>query len=731
MSTSSEQPASASAIPPGGDPSSVPSVAELIHGRVDEIVDRVEGTTEFYQRLAELVLRHFSGGLVAVDADGWSGPVMLVNDDVLAENISRPDLISLLGSATASPVACNLPLVNIADDRAADGLARGLRIELIAAPRRSALIMIYPLGVRPAAITQIEDLRHLHAFGDASRDAIEKLSAGHPGVSPNDDSRHHDSRHHDSPGHESPSGQSPSGPSPSGVAAGDVTTSVALSERRAIAHHRSLQLLHRDLDLDATCFRIANESRRLLSCDRSTVLVKKAGTFRVAAVSGIAVVDRRANSVRAAERMTAAAVVMSRPLVLPGREAWPPQLQAPLDDYLDQTGVAGAIVLPLHSPDDAENDIDDADATNFDALHGDGECLGVMVLEYFTGDMPTDINVPMSIVAGESAIALRNAIEHRSVFGLRLWKAVGKTVTGPRWPWLVAGMVIAFALLTASMVIRIDHQVIAVGTAEPTLRRDVFAGIDGVVKRVHVVDGQSVSAGDMLFELENAELESRAEALAGEIQTASQRLASIQAVRLSGSTDPDQSSRMAIEERQVQSELTSLQGQLKIVQAQQDELVIHSPIAGVVVGWQLDRRLNNRPVTRGNILASVVNPSGPWSLRLQVRDADAGDVIDAAKQNASLPISFAVATEPESSFAAELSSIATASRLDETGQYVIDADAVIQMDAPESESPIFDVESMRSGADVTAKIACGKRSVLRSWFGDVFDFVHRNVLFYF
>lgn len=626
---------------------------------------------------------------------------MLVSDDVLAQKISRPDLISLLGSATASPVACNLPLVDITDDRAADGLARGLRIELIASPRRSALIVIYPLGVRPAAITQIEDLRHLHAFGDASRDAIEKLTIGKPNTPPSD------------------------------VTIGDVTTSLAQTERRAIAHHRSLQLLHRDLDLDATCFRIANESRRLLSCDRSTVLVKKAGKFRVAAVSGIAVVDRRANSVRAVERVTDAAVVMSRPMVLPGTEPLPPQLQTPLDDYLDETGVAGAIILPLHSPDDATSDVDDADATNFDALHGDGECLGVMVLEYFTGDMPTAVNVPMSIVAGESAIALRNAIEHRSVFGLRLWKAVGKTVTGPRWPWLAGGAVAALTLLLASMVIRIDHQVIAAGTAEPSLRREVFAGIDGVVTSVYVSDGQTVAAGDKLFELENAELESRAEALAGEIQTASQRLASIQAVRLSGSTDPDQSSRMAIEERQVQSELTSLQGQLKVVQSQQDELVIHSPIAGVVVGWQLDRRLNNRPVTRGNVLASVVDPSGPWSLRLQIRDADAGDVIDAAKENANLPITFAVATQPESSFAAQLSSIATASRLDETGQYVIDADAVIQRNAPEKDSAIFDVQSMRSGADVTAKIACGKRSILRSWFGDVFDFIHRNVLFYF
>ncbi len=636
------------------------------------------------------------------------GPVMLVSDDGLAEKISRPDLISLLASATASPVACNLPLANSANDPVADGLARGLRIELSPAPRRAALIMIYPTGIRPAAITQIEDLRHLHAFGDASHGAIDKLAMRSKVDPPRSDPTSIDSD----------------------LAIGDSTRGVGMSERRAIANHRSLRLLHRDLDLDATCFRIANESRRLLDCDRTTVLVKKAGKFRVMAVSGIAVVDRRGNSVRAVESVTNAAVVLARPLVLPGTEPLPPQLQTPLDEYLDETGVAGAIVLPLHSPDGDETD-EDANTTEFDALSGSGECLGVMVLEYFSGQMPAEVSVPMAIVAGEASIALRNSIEHRSVFGLRVWKAVGRTVGGPRWPWFAAAATTATVMLIASMVIQIEHQVIATGTASPTMRRDVFAGVDGIVKTLHIADGQTVKSGDKLFQLENAELESRAEALAGEIQTASQRLASIQSVRLSGASDGDQSSRMAIEERQVQSELTSLQGQLKIVQSQQAELVITSPIDGVIVGWQLERRLADRPVSRGNLLASVVDPSGPWSLRLQIPDASAGDVIDSAKQNQNLPITFAVATEPEWSYAAQLTSIATASRMDESGQYVIDAAAAIQINAPENDASEFDVQSMRSDADVTAKITCGKRSILRSWFGDVFDFVHRNVLFYF
>ncbi len=90
--------------------------------------------------------------------------------------------------------------------------------------------------------------------------------------------------------------------------------------------------------------------------------------------------------------------------------------------------------------------------------------------------------------------------------------------------------------------------------------------------------------------------------------------------------------------------------------------------------------------------------------------------------------------------------------MDEAGQHVIDATAKVVFaasceaktnmsqkncllascgDTAAKQLDAFDPSDMRVGADVTAKIACGKRSVLRSWFSDVFDFAHRNVLFYF
>lgn len=304
---------------------------------------------------------------------------------------------------------------------------------------------------------------------------------------------------------------------------------------------------------------------------------------------------------------------------------------------------------------------------------------------------------------------------------------------------LTAAAVIGLVLLVAAANLPVQHHVIATGTAEPANRRQVFATVDGIVKTIHVVDGESVQQGQPLFQIESAELESQAEALVGQIQTASQRLASVRALRLSSTADPAQSSRLALEERQLESDLANHGAQLEIVRAQQAELTVISPIDGKVVGWQLTRRLADRPVSRGNLLVSIVNYSGPWSLRLSIPDQQSGPVLEAALGDPHLPVRFAVATEPEASYRATLESIATAARLNESGQHVIDATAIVaatghlasgQEELPGNFDP-FHGDDARVGADVTAKIACGERSLLRSWFSDVFDFMHRNVLFYF
>lgn len=695
MSTSSSDSAETQPFQQPGPP-----LSTWIHDRVVDIANQSGDRCEFLKSLGAELRENFNVAIVAIHASHWPSAMMLVTDDLLAAQIDRSCVKDLLASASATPIACDVPVVNaIAGDT-----TRGLRVELTGGTDRASVLLVYSNCESPPPITQVDDLKQLAMYAQSTRSVAAQL------------------------------------PIPTQAKADAAETGMTVTDSGIVNHQRdSLRLFHLDLDLRSVCYRIANESRRLLRCDRTTVLIPQSGKCRVQSISGVAVVDRRSNSVRAIERLTQSALVMSRPMILPCEEPLPPQIQQPLDDYLDESGVMGAILLPLHAPDHEDND-DGFELANIDPFNTHGEVVGVIVLEYFSGTVPHSIDPATRLVASEATLSLRNSLEHQQVFGLTLWKSVGALIQASRLPWVLTASILMTLLLVASMIIQVEHHVIATGHLEPSARREVFSTVDGVVKALHVQDGQSVVAGDLLVELENAELQNQAEKLAGEIQTASQRLASIKAVRLSNVSDVNQSSRMALEERQLESELANLLAQQTVVQDQQQELRITSPIDGSVIAWQMERRLTDRPVSRGNLLLSVADHSGPWTLKLNIPDHDAGPVLEAVQSDPRLAVEFAVATRPEDSFAGVLHSVATAARMDDMGRHVIDVTADVTADRANEIAKTkgeasggfseFDHRTMRVGADVTAKIACGKRSVLRSWFSDVFDFVDRNVLFY-
>ncbi len=653
-------------------------------GRVDWSLIAAESAdlSDFLRRVAAELRVAFGAGIVAVHAAPWDSPEMLVADEWLASQLNRDAIKSTLASITT--------LATAADLATPVGLARSIGIELQPAPKRAAVLLVYPLSKKLAPAQQIQSLKQLHEIRTGVAAAMHRFDAPQVATKKTDAAT---------------------------IGAGD------------------LSRLHLDLDLNATAYRIANESRRLLKPDRVTVLTTRRTNYRVTAVSGVAVIDRRSNTVRTSEELCKAASVLGRGIVLPGDEDLPPQIVQPLNEYLDESKVMCVVLLPLgFSRGDNQADTTARDVDLLDTLHRDFKQSGMMMLEYFSGDAPRTLSPSMELVRRDATLALSNSMEHGFIFGLPVWMAIGRIVDSKKrvlWLTLAAALVSA---IVAGCVIPIDHVLIATGTLEPSVRRQVFANLDGTVKQLKVVDGDIVKAGDVLVVMENAELESQGESIAGEVQTKLQRLASTRSLRLSGSGDANRDSQLALEQRQLENELDSLRTQAKIVAEMQRELTIISPIGGRIVAWQLAQRLQNRPIGRGNLILSVIDDASPWRLNLEVADEDAGTVLASIQSTKTLPIRFAVATEPTRTYQAELVSVSTASRLSEAGKQVMDA--IAEVDASENlvaESSGVEVGSghVRVGSGVTAKIVCGQRSVLASWFSDVIDFAHRHVIFYF
>ena len=185
---------------------------------------------------------------------------MMVADGELGHGIDRGMIRRLLRSAAVVPVACDIPM--LAEQNSGHTKTRGLHIEVSDSSSRTALLLVYsPTGI-PTPIAQVSDLKLLSLYVHEIRRQIKTLANNQPLA----------------------------------------TQSNALIPANNLGDRNSLQLFHQDLNLNATTYRIANESRRLLNADRVTVLLPKKGLanskrYRVSAISGDAVVDARSNAV--------------------------------------------------------------------------------------------------------------------------------------------------------------------------------------------------------------------------------------------------------------------------------------------------------------------------------------------------------------------------------------------------------------------------------------------------
>ncbi|MEM9828343.1 MAG: HlyD family efflux transporter periplasmic adaptor subunit [Planctomycetota bacterium] len=732
-------------------------VTQSIASRLTMMAELSPSQNEFFRAFAADVRDHFQAALVMVDADGWQAPIMWVADDLLAAQLSPSNLQGLLSAASANPVALSLPLqIGVAGENQSP---RGIRARLSTTPQAAAVLIVFPVDSHRDGLQQVADLKQTRHYVDALLQVpwqdlpIQKQETGSAKPAGRSESS--------PPGAmSSPSGAMSSPPGamsspPGGLIAAQRTEGVSESDHRL---RKVLQSFHYSLHVRETAYRIANETRRVLAADRVCVLTPHASRllgrrrFRVDALSGSAVVDRRSNSIRAIEKMVGAAVVLSRPLTLPSVASLPPQVEEPIDHYLDETGVGWASLLPLFESPQSQ-DVNDPDRwLDQDPLSGDGVPTAVLLIEKFNLEPTTQVSSsktlgeasnsmtlgesanrfpiePVQWVASEALIALGNAKRHEQVFGLKTFTRVGRVLGSTRRWWWVAGVLLLAVAITLGNVIQVEHTVLASGKILPRQRQEVFAAVDGVVKEVLVEAGQSVQVGTPLFRLENAEIETQAEVLTGKIQTIGERLSALSAARLADSLPPEHAGTLAIQQREAESELADYQAQSKIIQTQIEALTIRAPIDGIVAGWQLRRKLLERPVSRGNRLATVVQPEGDWELELRVPDHDLAPVFAALKENQRPRIDFMVASAVDRTFVASLDELSTTTRKLADGQNVLPARAAVIDDPTDSDHAVFNPRLIRPGTEVSARIRCPSRSLFASWFSDLVDFYHRNIGF--
>jgi hypothetical protein len=476
--------------------------------------------------------------------------------------------------------------------------------------------------------------------------------------------------------------------------------------------------VHASLDLTATATAIANEGRRLIECDRLSVAIRRGGSFRLRAVSGLETLDRRANLVRRLEELTGAVVAAGEPFWFAGdSEGLPPQIAAPLHTWQDESHARSLVIVPLQGPGTAERPADPRAAG------------AALIAESFSGAPHDDVDRNrVATVSRHAELALQNAREYEGFPFFRLLSALRRMkwfVEARRLPKTVAAAVALIAAAVALAVIPADFEIEGRGVLQPQNRRDVFARSDGIVSEVRAEHGLECREGDVLVTMTKSQLDFELSRVLGETQTARKRLASVEASRLDVSpqtaADREKYNQLTAEEEELQELLRSLGQQHEVLKAQSEDLIVRSPLSGQVVTWNVRQSLEARPVQRGQVLMQVADLRGPWVLEVDVPDERVGHVLEARHAlGPNLPVSFMLATEPGSVYHGVIQKVALGTDVRPPDK----ADVLVTVGIDRDQIP-----RLRPNATVVSRVHCGRRPIGFVWFHSFWEIIQKKVLF--
>lgn len=495
-----------------------------------------------------------------------------------------------------------------------------------------------------------------------------------------------------------------------------------LGDRQTLWEHleQFLRAVHRGLDSQATAFTIVNECRRLVRCDRVSIALRRGRHYVVQTVSGLDTLDRRAAEVRQLGQLATVVAATQHPLWYTGDSRdLPPQIDKPLQTYLDQSHAKLLAVVPLVPPaDDAE-----PAATK---QKPPGPPLGMLIVEQLADSRLLDgFQERVEVVAAHSAEALANALEHESLFLMPLWRALGKArwiVQARTLPKTVAVVGVVALAIAALILVPADFHLAAKGKLQPAVRREIFAHLDGIVVDVPVKHEQMVRTGDVLARMANNGLEVDIVDAIGRKRTTQERIRSLTRAQFDQRLTVEEQNKIAGETLELAQTEESIDRELALLREQQERLVLRSEMDGQVVTWNVGDVLLRRPVQRGQALLTVVDPRGDWELELYLPVGRAGHLAEALTAHQEpLRVTFFLASHPGLEFSGKVVEVHRLAEVrGEQGNTVLVRVALDKSKLPE----------LRSDTTVTARIECGRRSIGFVVFHELLETVQTKVLFW-
>jgi len=509
--------------------------------------------------------------------------------------------------------------------------------------------------------------------------------------------------------------------------------------------------VHQRLDSRQTAYTIANEGRRLIGCDRVTVVLRKGPKYVVEAISGQDTFDKRSNVVRLLRNLSTVVARSGEDLWYTGdTQNLAPQVEKAVNAYVDESHTKQIAVLPLREIDPHADDKSRPGARE--------NMLGAIVIEQLVDSRPPDgLLQRVDVVRRHSATALTNAQSHEGLFLLPLWRFIGRSrvlVTARNLPKTILAAILLAGAVAAMCLVPYDFTVTADGKLLPEIRGNVFAPYNGTITEVRVKEGQTVRKGDVLAIQRSDELNKEEVRLRGDIAANDAALHSAELKRQT--LDPrktPEAERFDADSEVVQflEKRDSLSKQQQILAKQTEKLNIRSPIDGKVVTWKVQDVLKNRPVTTGTPIMEIADPTQDWELEIDLPEAKMGHVdrhrreIRQQDPDAQLEVTFILAThpDPEDKLRGRVVNIHESAEVNGEGGNTVRMTVAFNQNElrkllDDDEVAAAGVDSvaelkkhLKVGADVKAKIHCGRAAIGYVWFHEVWEFIQSRILFRF
>jgi len=501
--------------------------------------------------------------------------------------------------------------------------------------------------------------------------------------------------------------------------------------------------IHGSLDLKESAYAVVNDGKRLVGCDRLTVALKIAGRTMVEAVSGQEVVEQRSNLVRELTRLCKVVIRSGEDLVYTGNtDGCAPDLRDALEMYVDESGSKVVVVTLLHKP-ETEQGSESKEKVPF----------GCLVAEQIGDELaPTDMHARTEVVSRHASSALWNAQEHHKIFLKPVLKALGS-------PWRMfrgrtlakIGAVVAgvLALIAAMAFIPCTLSIEGHGSLLPEERHKIYAPLAGIVTEVAVDHDQRVHKGEIVLKLDSKELQKELRGLIAEKQKAESQAASLdlQAQKLKAGQDEQEVLQIQAQRAEARITAKSSKERIEIVEEQIELMNVRSPQDGKITTWEARKTLMGRPVEIGTELLQVAATEGDWVCEVEVPDDDMGPILAAQsrletdikegrkKAGTTLAAYFVTMTDPGHRYEGYVVRIAPGAeeKSEESDQYKYRHIVKVMVGFSEAVQKDYmarnDIKEMRPGAEVKARVDCGKTNLAYYLLRKPIQVFYESVLF--